>query len=161
MGSTRATDPQGGEWVVRRKWTHRRLRWRGRRGVGELLDGTDLTGLGSDLPFVGVFLVAIALLLLTFAAVLFIVPAVLFIVPAVLFVVELLIAMVIVDVGLTGRLLFGRPSTVEAKQLATGSTYQWNVSGWRPSRNLVTTIAEQLRATGLPTGGAPTPSQDT
>lgn len=153
MGSTRARDPQGGEWVVRRKWMHRRLKWRGKRGAGDLLDGAELAGLAGDLPIVGVFLVAVALVLLAIAAVMFIVPAV-------IFVVELLIVVLIVGIGLTGRVLFGRPWTVEAKQLATGSAYEWKVTGWRASRNLVATIADQLRTTGQPTGGTPMPTQD-
>ncbi len=117
------------------------------------MDGADLAGLGGDLPVVGVVLAAIALLLFAIAAVMFIVPAV-------VFVVELLIIVVIVGLGLTGRVLFGRPWTAEAQQVAIGSAFEWKVSGWRASRDLVTTIADQLRATGLPTGGAPVPSHN-
>lgn len=139
--------------MVRRKWMHRRLKWRGKRGTGDLLDGAELAGFAGDLPIVGVFLVAIALVLLAIAAVMFIVPAVIFIV-------ELLIVLLIVGVGLTGRVLLGRPWTVEAQQLATGSAYEWKVTGWRASQDLVATIADQLRTTGLPTGGTPVPAHD-
>jgi hypothetical protein len=151
MASTRVTDPHGNEWLVRRKWIHPRLRWRGTRGAGDLLDGADLAGLGGDLPVVGVILTALALLLFAIAAVMFIVPAL-------VFVGELLIIVAIVVLGLMGRVLFGRPWTVEAQQLGAGPAYEWKVSGWRASLDLVTSIADQLRATGLPTGGSPVPS---
>ncbi len=114
------------------------------------MDGADLAGIGGDIPVLGVVLVAIALVLLAIAAVMLIVPAV-------IFVVELLIILVIVGLGLLSRVLFGRPWTVEAQQLGTSSTYEWKVSGWRASRDLVTTIADQLSATGLPAGGSPVP----
>lgn len=151
MASTRTVDPEGNEWVVRRTWVHRKLSWRGKRGAGDLLDGADLASLGSDLPVVGVILAAIALLL-------FAVAAVMFIVPAVVFVVELLIIVAIVGLGLLGRVLFGRPWTVEARRPDTDQAYEWKVSGWRSSRDLVTSIADQLRRTGLPTGGTRVPT---
>lgn len=147
MASTRVTDPQGNEWVVRRKWVHRRLRWRGKRGTGDLLDGADLVSLGGDLPVIGVILMAIALLLFAIAAVMFIVPALIFIG-------ELLIIVAIVGLGLLGRLLLGRPWTVEAQQVDADEAYEWKVSGWRASRDLVRTVSDQLRATGLTTGGS-------
>lgn len=110
------------------------------------MDGADLVGAGADLPVVGVVLLVIALLLLAVAAVLFIVPAVIFLL-------ELLIVAVIVGLGLLGRVLLGRPWTVEARRGDTES-YEWKVSGWRASTDLVQTVADQLRTTGLPTGGA-------
>lgn len=148
MPSTRAMDPRGNEWVVRRRWVHRRLRWRGQRGTGDLLDGADLIGFGGDLPVVGVIFTVVALLL-------FAVAAVLLIVPALIFVAELLIVVAIVGLGLVGRVLLGRPWTVQARNLATGSAYEWKISGWRASRELVTSITDQLRTAGLPPGGSP------
>jgi len=127
-------DPHGNEWVVRRKWVHRKLRWRGKHGA-DLLDCADLAALGGDLPVVGVILLAIAL-------VLFAVGAVLLIVPALILVGELLIIVAIVGLGLMGRVLFGRPWTVEAQQLDVGPAYEWKVSGWRASQDLVSSIAE-------------------
>ena len=78
MPSTRAMDRRGNEWVVRRRWVHRRLRWRGQRGTGDLLDGADLIGFGGDLPVVGVIFTVVALLLFAVAAVLLIVPALIY-----------------------------------------------------------------------------------
>lgn len=147
MASTRVTDPQGNEWVVRRTWVHRRLRWRGKRGTGDLLEGADLVSLGGDLPVVGVILMAIALLLFAIAAVMFIVPALIFIG-------ELLIIVAIVGLGVTGRVLFGRPWTVEARRADDSEAFEWRVSGWRASQDLVHSLADELRATGLPAGGS-------
>lgn len=152
MASTRVTDPHGREWMIRRKWVHRRLRWRGTRGAGDLLDGADLAALGGDLPIVGVILVAIAVLLVAIAAVLFIVPAL-------LFVGELLIIVAIVGFGVVGRVLFGRPWTVEARRTDDTEAFEWKVSGWRASGDLVRSVSDQLRTTGLATGGSPVPTR--
>jgi hypothetical protein len=151
MAAIRVTDPHGDEWEVRRKWVHRRLRWRGKRGAGDLMDGADLAGLGGDLPVVGVVLTAIALLLFAIAAVLFIVPALIFIV-------ELLVIVAIVGLGVMGRVLFGRPWTVEARRSDDTEAIEWKVSGWRASQDLVHEITDHLRATGLPTGGTAVPT---
>lgn len=152
MASTRAVDPQGNEWVIRRKWVNRRLRWRGRRRTIDLLDGADLASSGADLPIVGVALAVVGSLLLAIAAVLFIVPALIFLA-------ELLIIVLIVGIGVVGRVLFGRPWTVEAKQGLTAEAYEWKVTGWRASGDLVSSVADQLRTTGIPTGGAPVPPE--
>ena len=141
-------------WTVRRKWIHRRLKWRGTstRSI-DFLDGADVVTLGDDLPVVGMILVAVALLLLAIVAVLFIIPALIFLA-------ELLIIVTIVGLGLLGRLLFGRPWTVEAQQQPGGRGFEWKVRGWRASGELVHAVASRLRANGVPTGGAPLPSND-
>jgi hypothetical protein len=113
------------------------------------MDGADLVGAGADLPVVGVILGVVALVLLAVAAVLFIVPAVIFLV-------ELLIVVAVVGVGLLGRMFFGRPWTVEAQQSRSDLAYEWKVQGWRASRELVHSIAEELRATGQSEGGTRT-----
>ena len=148
-GGTRVVDPVGDEWVVRRRWAPRRLRWRGSgRRAMDVLDGGDLVGMGADLPVVGVVLTAVALLL-------FAVGAVLFIVPALVFVVELLVVVAIVGIGLVGRVLFGRPWTIEARRLDDDRTYEWKVVGWSESRERIEAIAERLRGTGIPPAEAP------
>lgn len=118
------------------------------------MDGADLASLGGDLPIVGVILTAIALLSFAIAAVMFIVPALIFIG-------ELLIIVAIVGLGVMGRVLFGRPWTVEARRTDDTEAFEWKVSGWRASRDLVQSVSDQLRATGLPTGGSPVPTQGT
>jgi hypothetical protein len=115
------------------------------------MDGAELADFGGDLPVVGVIFTAIALVLLAIAAVMFIVPAAVFLA-------ELLIIVAIVGLGLMGRVLFRRPWTVEARQGESAQAFEWKVSGWRASQDLVHSVAEQLRETGLPTGGAATPS---
>lgn len=145
-------DPQGDEWVVRRKWAHRRLRWRGKKGAGDLFETADLIATGGDLPVIGVILMAVALLLVAIAAVMFVVPAL-------VFVGELLFIVAIVGLGTFGRLLLGRPWTVEAREVGEGDVYEWKVSGWRASRDLVQTVSDQLRATGAPTGGSRVPTE--
>jgi len=117
------------------------------------MDGASLVDAGADLPIVGVILAALALLLLAVAAVLFIVPAVIFLV-------ELLIVVVIVGAGVLGRVLFGRPWTVQAHEPRTERTFEWKVQGWRASGKLVDSIAEQLRTTGQPAGGTPIAASD-
>lgn len=145
-------DPHGGEWVVRRKWAHRRLRWRGKKGAGDLFETADLIATGGDLPVIGVILMAVALLLLAIAAVMFVVPALIFIG-------ELLFIVAIVGLGTFGRLLLGRPWTVEALEVGGDEAYEWKVSGWRASRDLVQTVSDQLRATGPPTGASRIPNE--
>lgn len=153
MSAIRRVDPQGVTWVVRRRWSDRRVRWRGKRGSFDALDGADLAAAGSDLPVVGGVLLAIAL-------VLFVVGAILFIVPLLILVVEVAIVVAIVGFGLLGRLLLGRPWTVEAQRSSDDAAYAWKVVGWGASEDLVRSVADQLEATGIPTGGEPVPSRD-
>jgi hypothetical protein len=149
MGTEAVVDPAGHRWVVRRRWVRRRLRWRGKSGRSfDLMDGSDLASLGADLPVVGVVFVGIALLL-------FAVGAVILVVPAIVFLAELLLIAAVVGVGLAGRMLLGRPWTVEAMKQDTGDAYEWKVRGWRASGELRESIAQQLQATGQPTGGTP------
>lgn len=114
------------------------------------MDGSDLASLAAELPVVGVVFVGIALLL-------FAVGAVIFVVPAVIFVAELLLIAAIVGVGLAGRMLLGRPWTIEAMKQDAGDAFEWKVRGWRASGELRESIAQQLEATGQPTGGTPVP----
>jgi hypothetical protein len=115
------------------------------------MEGADFVSFGADLPVVGVVLTAIGLLL-------FAVAAVLFIVPALIFVGELLIILAIVGLGLMGRVLLGRPWTVEAHEDDAGHAYEWKTRGWRASGDLVESVGAQLQATGLPSGGTATSS---
>jgi hypothetical protein len=147
MATATVTDPQGTHWAVRRKWVHRRLRWRGKAGRSiDLMDGSDLASFGAELPVVGAIFLVVALLLFAIAAVIFVVPAV-------VFVAELLLIAAFVGLGLFGRVLLGRPWTVEAREKGADHAYEWKVRGWRASGELREAIAQQLQATGLPTGG--------
>jgi hypothetical protein len=117
----------------------------------DLMDGAELASVGGDLPIVGVVLMGIGLLLFAIALLIFIVPALILIA-------ELLLIAALVGIGLAGRVLFGRLWTVEAHQEGDDHAYEWKVAGWRASGELVRSIADQLRGTGLPTGGARVPS---
>jgi len=156
MATGTVSESNGNRWAVRRKWVHRRLRWRGKAGrsIDDLMDGSQLAELGADLPVVGVIFMAIALLLFAGAAVTFVVPAL-------VFVAELLLIATVVGLGLLGRVLLGRPWTVEARQQGTDHAYEWKVRGWRASGDLRESVAQQLQATGMPTGGSRVPPVDT
>ena len=81
------------------------------------------------------------------------VAAVLFVVPALIFLLELLLVVAIVAMGVAGRVLLGRPWTVEARARVAGDAVEWKVRGWRASGELLESVAAQLEATGKPTGG--------
>lgn len=149
MAKATVVDPEGNEWTVRRRWVHRRLRWRG-RGSLDAFDASELIGHGADLPVIGILFLVVAVILLAVAAVLFVIPAVIFLV-------ELSFVLAVVLVGVLGRVLFGRPWTVEAHRQDALHRYEWKVTGWRASSELVRSVAEQARTTGMPTGGTPVP----
>lgn len=114
------------------------------------MDGSELASLGAELPVVGVIFIAVALLLFAIAAVVLIVPALVFIV-------ELLLIASLVGLGLLGRVLLGRPWTVEACEQDADHAYEWKTGGWRASGHLCESVAQQLQATGMPTGGTRAP----
>jgi hypothetical protein len=147
MAANLFVDPTGNEWVVRRRWVHRKLRWRGRgRKSLDLIDGAEVGAAAADIPGLGTVLTVVVILLLAVAAVLFIVPAVIFLV-------ELLIVVALVGLGLLGCVLLGRPWTVEAHQQGADHAFEWKATGWRASGELVRSVGEQLRSTGQTTGG--------
>ena len=142
MAARTVAAPDGRTWRVRRRWVHRTVRWRGRRGDPlDVLDAADVVGEGADLPIVGVVLFAIATLILA-------VGAVVFVVPAVLFLLELLFVVVAIGLGVGARILFRRPWTVEARAVGTNDGREWKVVGWRASGELVEAVAERIRSTG-------------
>ncbi len=112
-----------------------------KKGQAALLDGADLAGEGAELPVVGVIMFAIAALLLGALAVVFVIPGL-------IFALELLLVLVAVGLGALGRVLFGRPWTVEARVKGTNEGGEWKVTGWRASGELVDSVAERLQATG-------------
>jgi len=133
--------PHGERWRVRTKWVPRKLRWRGKdRDLPvELMDGAELLSLGDDLPVVGVIAAVIA-------AVVVAIGLVLFIVPALIFLLELLFVLTLVGLGIAGRILLGRPWTVEARRAGSDEALEWKVRGWRASSAKVDEIADQLEA---------------
>jgi hypothetical protein len=148
MAKRELTDPQGERWQVRRKWVPRKLRWRGKdRDLPEgLMDGAELLSLGDDLPVVGVIAAVIAALVFGIALVLFIVPALIFLL-------ELLLVLALISLGVAGRVLFGRPWTVEAQRAGSDEAFEWKVRGWRASDAKVAEVADQLEAGLTPPDG--------
>ncbi len=148
MAAKTVVDPAGRTWKVRRRWTQRRVSWRGPKGdrAADLFDGADLAGDGADLPVIGVIMLAIAALVVA-------VLAVLFVIPALIFVLELVLVLAAVGLGVLGRVLFRRPWTVEARVGGTDEGREWKVTGWRASGELVDSVAERLQTTGQLGGG--------
>ena len=140
-------DPHGERWQVRTKWMPRKLRWKGKdRDLPvELMDGAELLSLGDDLPVVGVIAAVVA-------GVVVAIGLVLFIVPALIFVLELLFVLALVGLGIAGRILLGRPWTVEARRAGSDEVLEWKVRGWRASGAKVDEIADQLEAGLTPPG---------
>jgi hypothetical protein len=148
MAAKTVVDPAGRTWRVRRRWVTRSASWRGPKSARalDLLDGAHLVDDGADLPVVGVIMFAIAALLVA-------VLAVVFIIPALIFVLELMLILLIVGLGVLGRVLFRRPWTVEARVDGAGQGGEWKVAGWRASGDLLNSVAERIQATGQPPGG--------
>lgn len=148
MAQRTVTDPQGEEWRVRRKWIPRKVRWRGKdRDLPDgLIDGAELLSLGDELPVVGVIAAVIAALVFGIALVLFVVPALIFLL-------ELLLVLAVVCLGVAGRVLLGRPWTVEAQRGGSDEVLEWKVRGWRASDAKVTEVAEHLEAGLTPPDG--------
>jgi hypothetical protein len=141
-GKTRVVTPDGVEWTVGRRWMTRPVRrtWASRREAGgELLTGAPIPGgdwaagglEGAVLIIAGVLVVALVL------------------VPVLLFGIELIIVGCVLAPSLAGRILFGRPWTIEARIVRpAGSERQleWSVPGWRRSGKIIGGIAQELAA---------------
>jgi hypothetical protein len=67
------------------------------------------------------------------------------VIPLLLFGIELIIAGAVIAIGAIGRLLLGRPWTIEAAS-SSGQTVTWRVAGWRDSREAVDDAARTLEA---------------
>lgn len=142
FGKTRITAPDGAEWAVGRRWMTREVRrsWKWRRGAsGDLIAGGNFPGsdwagdsLGSAvLILLGVIIVALVL------------------VPLLLFGIELIVVGCVLAASVAGRVLLGRPWTVEARTLGPAGSdrsLEWSVPGWRRSGKVIDAIAEDLTA---------------
>jgi len=114
------------------------------------MEGSELASWAAELPVVGVIFMVLALIIFAIAAVIFVIPAL-------VFVVELLLIVALVGLGLLGRVLLLRPWTVEAREQGADFAYEWKTRGWRASGDLRQSVARQLEATGMPTGGTRVP----
>jgi hypothetical protein len=135
IGAKRVTDPDGTTWKVGRRWLPDwpRLRER-RRTDGEGLSVADLGDAGFD-DALGVALVVVGIVL-----VLLLLTTVIF--PVLVLTLELLIALVLLVGGITGRLLFRRPWTIRARSEHRELT--WQATGFRRSGRVRDEVASAL-----------------
>jgi hypothetical protein len=135
------TAPDGTSWTVGPRWSSTkgvRLPRRQRHGRDDSrsFDPCDVGFLFDD--FVAMLLAAIAFVVVVLLLV--------FVVwPLLALAVELLVAALLLVAGLIGRVVFGRPWTVEAKSSA-GEVRTWQVRGYGAMRRTVREVSEQLAA---------------
>jgi hypothetical protein len=140
FGKTRITAPDGAEWAVGRRWMTRKVRrsWKWRRRTSSDLiasfPGGDWAGDslgGAVLILVGVLIIALVL------------------VPLLLFGIEFIVVGCVLAASLAGRVVLGRPWTVEARTLGPAGSerhLEWSVPGWRRSGKVIDAIAKDLTA---------------
>ena len=131
--------------MVRRRWSSRpgvRTVWeRARRRTRRSADGATTAG---DVSLVSAILIEDGAVLLRWA-VIAVVAVVLLLATTFLLAAELAILALVVLVGVAGRVVLGRPWTVEAVSDA-GDRLTWRAVGWRASARRRDEIADLLRA---------------
>jgi hypothetical protein len=140
------TAPDGGHWSVRRRWLDRpfpslRKRFRaGRREnlednvIGGLLNVDDISEGWASLA------VAAAVLLIVFVAL-----------PLLGVALELIALIFVLCSGVVGRVIFGRPWTVEAVECGgRNRSVSFPVKGWRRAGEAATGLAREVAAGGRP-----------
>jgi hypothetical protein len=163
LRSRTARSTTGATWVVRRRWA-RRPRWRrligGRQPRREgSSSGRDRDWWFLDFPLnpLDFFddLPGVAAILLFIAAIIFMI----FVgIPLLIFLVEtLLIIPALVFAGVIGRVLFGRPWTIEAMRIEPpgGPTIAWNIVGWRASGRAAQRMTTLIHGAGIPPADPP------
>lgn len=141
--------PDGRVWLVRRRWTRRRPRWRGWRQADRkerawrdwLPDFLDF-GLADDAigPVLGIVL-AVVVVVVTIAL------AVLFVVPALLALVDIVILVLGALVGMLARTLLGRPWEIDAETGGPPAEHRtWRVRGLAASKRAVNDVVLRLQA---------------
>lgn len=120
---------------------------RKRRKIGDHAEG--IVEVGCLLDELGLvigagFLVLAVVLVVVFGVV----------VPVLLALVDVVGVLLIAGLGLLGRLVLGRPWTIEARAEGSGAVERWKVQGWRASLVRRDEIAELLAAGVMPPGGA-------
>jgi hypothetical protein len=139
MGSHKVKSPDGGDWVVRRRWMKWRPQWPwelqrkprkdpDKAGLGWLdLLWLDELGL-AILATVGVFLLIVFIIL-----------------PAVVFVFQLVVFVAVLALSVFLRVLLRRPWTVEAVSVQPeGERRTWAVVGWRRSRRVIAEVGQGI-----------------
>ena len=134
--------PDGRTWRVGRQWVRHGVRWRRpiRRWPKEIAGQDSVEWL--ELFFGETIIIAVAIL----AALLVIIV----VFPALALAVDLLLVLVFTGGGVATRLLFRRPWTVVAEEVATSrpdpQLRTWQVVGWRASGRLVDEVSRDLEA---------------
>jgi hypothetical protein len=140
------TSPDGRQWTVRRRWTNRRLpHWRRIRSGTS--GGGDAAWWALDVGNDFLAGIAIALVVLVLVGVF-----VFLVIPLIVFTLELLVVLLVVALAALGRVLLGRPWTVEARSGDDVRTYA--VKGWRASAEKVDEVATSLERGALATPSA-------
>jgi hypothetical protein len=136
VGPVLIEDPRGRRWSVHRRWLGlRRPRWRGVEDPGFGNFG-DVGGLGDD-PLSAIVAVIGLILVLLFL--------VLFALPILIFGAELVLILAVAALGLAGRVLLGRPWTLEARS-HDGRLVTRQAGGWRNSREALATLRDDAAA---------------
>jgi hypothetical protein len=142
---TVAQAPNGDRWVVRRRWLDRPLpdlRRRFRAGRNEELEDDVLGGLpGADWadgwPAIAL---TVAIILIVFV-----------LLPVLGVALEVIALIFVLFSGVVGRLLLGRPWTVEARpDGGDGKKVEIPVKGWRRAGRVIAELTDEIRAGGDP-----------
>jgi hypothetical protein len=140
------SSPDGDRWRVRRRWMDRdapNLRKRFGRGRKES-DGW------FDLPLPDLFDSAAGLAILA-ATVIVLLLLFFVLLPLIGLLLELLVLFVVLSSGLFGKLLLGRPWTVEARNLDDPErSVAYAIKGYRRAGDAVTELASAIGAVGPP-----------
>lgn len=139
------TAPDGARWLVRRRWLDRplpNLRRRFQAGRKEELEDATVEGLFSTYIDGGWWAIALA------AAVLLIVFVLL---PLLGVALELIALIFVLCSGVAGRVVFGRPWTVEAvTRDGGGRSVSFPVKGWHRAGEAAAELAREIAAGGRP-----------
>jgi hypothetical protein len=138
------TAPDGNVWLVRRRWLdgplpnlRKWLRRDGRAGDGVIEGLFSAPAVADSWVTLGL---AIAVLLIVFV-----------LLPLLGVALELIALIFVLLSGLVGRLVFGRPWTVEARlRGGDARVVAFQVKGWRRAGRAAADLATQIRATGQP-----------
>jgi hypothetical protein len=143
------TSPDGDRWRVRRRWMDRAMpnvRKRFRRNRKESEDGPLLDSFFVPDALDGLGGIAIAIGLAVFAVIVIIV-----LLPLIGLLLELLLVVLLLCSGIVGRVLLGRPWTVEAIDLDEGErSVAYAVKGFRNAGHAVDELSRTLAASGPP-----------
>jgi hypothetical protein len=137
--------PDGGRWLIRRRWLDRPLPNLKRRFKASRKEGVE-DGLLAGLPDAGAadgwWAIAIPIVLILIVFILL---------PLLGVALELIVLIFLLCSGVVGRLFLGRPWFVEAiPRDGRGQSVAFPVKGWRQSGKAATDLAQQITATGRP-----------